>query len=130
MQSSKQYNLCSITGLAIQVFDLDGMKRFYGALFGMQFDPRPTSGMTVWRGTVGELELILAPMRRQPDFDGFPIHQLSLGVDDLERALEVALDAGGTLLQGARKLDGARCASLRDVDGNTLVLVQASGPQP
>lgn len=116
----------AVTGVAIQVYDLDGMKQLYETLFSTRFEREVTNGAAVWRSMAGELELTLAPWRRDQDFDGFPIHQLTVTVDDLEATLAGALGAGGRLLEAPREQNGARRASLRDVDGNTLELVQAS----
>lgn len=102
------------------------MKLYYETLFRTRFEREVTNGAAVWRSMAGEFEFTLAPWGRDQDFNGFPIHQPTVKVDDLEAVLAGAIGAGGRLLEAPREQNGARLASLREVDGNTLELVQAS----
>lgn len=124
METTRTDSPGTVSGLAIQVCDLEGMKAFYKALLGADFRHQRLESVEVWRAVAGGLEITLAPWRSRQDFEEFPIHQLRITVCDLERALAAALDAGGRLFQPPHDKDGAPRAAVRDVDGNTLELVQ------
>lgn len=50
--------------------------------------------------------------------------QLRFVIDNVEKALKIGLEKGGTLITDLQELEGHSHASLRDPDGNSLEMIE------
>lgn len=107
--------------LALRVHDMPAMIGFYGELLGITFEAAPFEGVEVMESRTGAFVLRFAALREEEDFDGFPVHQPGFAVDDVARAIRVAVAHGGEVEGEPIRSDGEIVlAALRDPDGNTL----------
>ena len=90
-----------------------GAPRFRDGARWIQFQPGPVG---------------LAVCDRSEAAPGATGTTLILDVDDLDTAVQTALDAGAALLQHRDMGDHGRTAALRDPDGNVFQLFQKKGP--
>lgn len=111
-----------LSSIAIRVHNMDAMTAFYSEAFGIEFRDVDTFGLASKFGELGSVTLKFVPIRDEADFEGYPVHQLGLVHEDVERAIEVAVKYGGKL-EGEVVRDGSKTsAAIRDPDGNTIEL--------
>lgn len=120
-----------VHSLAIKCHDLEAQQRFYEALAGASFEEVDVGvpGMRCLFGTCWGLTLKLVSGREAPDFEGYPIHQLGLAVDDVEAVVRMA-ELGGGRREGELVRDDAElvvAGCIRDADGNTIELSRRGG---
>ena len=118
--------MSGLSSVAIKCHDLEAQRRFYEALSGSAFSEVDVGvpGMRCLFGRGWGLTLKLVSGREGQDFEGYPVHQLGLRVDDIEAIVKAAELAGGRREGELARDDAGRVVAgcVRDPDGNTLEL--------
>jgi predicted enzyme related to lactoylglutathione lyase len=114
--------MSQLTSVAFRTHEHEAMRAFYAEAFGVTFRAVKTGPLDSDFGELGAITLKLVPIRDSTDFDGFPVHQLGIEVDDVERVISLARKHGGAVQDAAAQRDGRVLASVRDPDGNTIEL--------
>jgi catechol 2,3-dioxygenase-like lactoylglutathione lyase family enzyme len=109
-----------LSSIAIRVHNVDAMTAFFSEAFGIEFAEVDTFGITSRFGAYGDLTIKLVPIRDEPNFDEFPVHQLGFVVDDVEAVVEIARKHGGKLEGEIVREENKVSAAVRDPDGNTI----------
>jgi catechol 2,3-dioxygenase-like lactoylglutathione lyase family enzyme len=81
-------------------------------------------GTTLYQGQLAGISLLLCPneiARAQAEQNR---HQLRLTVKDIAATMRLALANGATLLNEISDHEGAKIASVRDPDGNSIEFMQ------
>jgi uncharacterized protein len=107
--------------------DQEGAKRFYGELFGWEYEDRPAGeGVTYSIARIGDRSVAaIAPL--PPRQEGVPPHWNSyVAVDDADAAAARARELGGEVLgEPFDVFDAGRMAAVRDPQGGGFMLWQA-----
>jgi predicted enzyme related to lactoylglutathione lyase len=102
------------------VKDLAEAKALYGKLFGEPAYDKPY----YVQFNVGDLEVGLDPQGHSKGMTGSVCYWQ---VDDIEGSVEQLLDAGAETVQAVTEVGpGRRIATVKDVDGNVIGLLQQS----
>jgi predicted enzyme related to lactoylglutathione lyase len=112
----------NLSSVAIRVYDLDAMLKFYSEAFHVQFHEVATYGIRSQFGELNGVTLKFVPIRDQADFKNYPIHQLGFTVTDVEAVVTLALQHGGKQEGRLIRIDNGLQAAIRDPDGNTIEL--------
>jgi catechol 2,3-dioxygenase-like lactoylglutathione lyase family enzyme len=119
----------ALSSIAIKCCDLEAQRGFYEALTGSEFQEVDVGvpGMRCLFGQGWGLTLKLVSGREGQDFEGYPIHQLGLRVDDIEALVKAAELAGGRAEGELARDEGGQVVAgcVRDPDGNTIELQRA-----
>lgn len=115
----------AFSSVALRVHHMDRMVAFYSEAFGIRFREVDTSGLKSRFGKLNGVLIKLVPLRKQPDFEGFPSHQPGFTVPDIARVISLAKKHGGRELTPPTRRDKQLHAAVRDPDGNTIELYQA-----
>lgn len=113
-----------LRSVAMRVRNLEAMESFYAAAFGVTFRSVRTGDIDSRFGDLDGITIKLVPIRDSTDFEGYPIHQLGLEVESLDRVVDIALRAGGARHGEMVTVDGVRQIAIRDPDGNLLELYE------
>jgi uncharacterized protein len=115
--------------------DLEGMKRFYGEVFGWSAtsNPEAPEGILNWqvedqRWPEGLGGLMAMPDDIPPEIP--PYWEVYFIVEELDGAIEKTRDAGGQLMAGPLDLPIARIATVTDPQGAAVSLMEADYPDP
>jgi predicted enzyme related to lactoylglutathione lyase len=102
------------------VKDLARAKKLYGTFLGVA----PYADAAYYVGfRVGDQEIGLDPNGHRQGMRG-PVGYRE--VDDIEKSLELLLDAGAEVQQAIKDVGGGKLtASLKDADGNVIGLIQS-----
>ncbi|HET8592630.1 MAG TPA: VOC family protein [Solirubrobacterales bacterium] len=115
--------------------DLDGAKRFYGAVFGWEAthnEGAPEQIMN-WQLEGQRWPEGLGGLMGIPDqipSEAPPYWEVYLAVEDLDRAVETTKGAGGRLLVGPLEIPVGRIAALSDPQGAVFSLTEPDYPEP
>ena len=112
----------NVSSIAIRVYNLDAMVKFYSEAFQVQFREVNTYGIRSQFGEVNGITLKFVPLRENEDFTGYPVHQLGFTVPDVEAVIDLVLQCGGKQEGRVIRRDGNTQAAVRDPDGNTIEL--------
>jgi predicted enzyme related to lactoylglutathione lyase len=112
--------------------DPDGAARFYGAVFGWEYEPVEQDGAVVY----GQLKLggrLVAGLL--PMGSAFPAHMpvtwlTYFGVEDLDAAASRAQQLGGRALAGPREVPQGRFTPMADPHGATFALWEGQYDPP
>ena len=97
--------------------DVDGLKKFYGALFGWKFEDVP--GMEY--GVAQNAEGVPGGVGRAPQGPGWSTFYVK--VDDIGAAVKIANEQGGKTLMPVTQLpDGMTIAVIADPEGHPIGL--------
>lgn len=99
------------------------MVHFYNAVFDAGLSPLGSSDLPLYKGRLGDLDLLFCPneiLQIQAEKNNL---QLTLEVDSLERAVAAAEDHGGGVLTNPEAANELR-VGLVDPDGNTIEVVE------
>jgi uncharacterized protein len=115
--------------------DLEGTKRFYGAVFGWEATQNPEipGGILNWqiegqRWPEGLGGLMVMPEDVPAEIP--PYWEVYFIVEELDRAIQQTQDAGGRTLAGPLDLPIARIATVTDPQGAAVSLMEADYPEP
>ena len=111
-----------ISSVAMRVYNMEAMLRFYSEAFQVQFREVDTYGIQSQFGELNGITLKFVPIRDSADFKEFPVHQLGLTVSDVEGVIALALQHGGRQEGQIMRAEGRTQAAVRDPDGNTIEL--------
>jgi len=118
----------TLASVAIRVHDMEKMVDFYTRAFGGSFRPVEFAPEMVCQfGSVAGVTLKLVPLRESADFEGYPLHQLGFGVDDVERVIALATELGGKQEGEIQRSEQGVHGAVRDPDGNTVELYARPG---
>lgn len=123
-QPSSESGASQMTSLAFRVHNLEAMLAFYREGFGIEFREVDARGIKSWFGELDGLVIKFVPIRREADFEGYPLHQPGFQVADVERIIALAEKYGGRQEGQIHRAQGKIQAAVRDPDGNTIELYQ------
>lgn len=108
-----------ITLIIYPVIDLAKAKTLYGNLLGI----KPYADAPYYVGfKVGDQEIGLDPNGHKQGITG-PVAYFQ--VDDIQKSLQILLDAGATVQQKVKDVGGGRLiATVKDADSNVIALMQ------
>ena len=112
----------NISSVALRVYNLEAMLKFYSEAFQVQFREVDTYGIHSQFGEVNGITLKFVPIRDSADFEEYPVHQLGFTVADVDAVIALALQFGGQQEGQIIRTEGKIHAAVRDPDGNTLEL--------
>jgi predicted enzyme related to lactoylglutathione lyase len=112
-----------LTQMTLATTHMPEMVRFYNVLFAAELQPTEAFEMTLYRGTLAGIPLLLCPNAIAGVEAEQSRHQLAIRVADLITLLELVETAGGSLETPIT--DSMTSAILRDPDGNTIEITQA-----
>lgn len=111
-----------LTRIDLVATDLDAMVRFYGGVFGVEFEPVPAGEFTFRLARLpGLFDLQILPREATRNRSTLNRQQLNLDVTDLEAVRERVLEHGGTLEGEIRPWGDRRALSVRDPDRNFIL---------
>lgn len=113
-----------IDKVVIAVSDLGRMETFYVGVFDAKLRDVDLGGAKLKAGTLGGMEFILCPKEVAGVKADQNTIQLRFVVEDIASAVEAATMAGGQIIDEIRSAEGAKTASVRDPDGNSIELIQ------
>ena len=118
----KASNISGLASVAIRVHNMVSMTAFYSEAFGIRFKEVDTFGIRSRFGDLNGIILKFVPIRDEADFENYPIHQLGLNVQDVQKVIDIAIKHGGKTDGEIIRKDGEAQAAVRDPDGNTIEL--------
>jgi catechol 2,3-dioxygenase-like lactoylglutathione lyase family enzyme len=83
-------------------------------------------GTTLYQGKLGGISLLLCPNEIARAEAKQNRHQWRFAVNDVAETMRLALANGATLLNEVSVHEGAKIASVRDPDGNSIEFVQTT----
>ena len=111
-----------ITEIVIPCFNLEGMLTFYENVFNLSFQKIQINKGSIFIGTIDTIQLTLCPAT----IAGIEVkdnrHQLTFLVDDMLATIAKATQYKGIILQKAERVERFLQASIRDIDGNSIIL--------
>jgi predicted enzyme related to lactoylglutathione lyase len=114
--------MANLSSIAIRVADMSSMLAFYSEAFHVQFQEVDTYGIRSQFGELNGMTLKFVPIRDEPDFKGYPIHQPGFLVPDVQAVIDIAQKYGGRQEGRTIRAGGKIQAAIRDPDGNTIEL--------
>lgn len=111
-----------ISELVIACFNMDGMLSFYQNVFGISFEEVKIPQGHIYVGFIDEIQVTLCPASMAGIRAKDNRHQLTILVNDIKNMLNITNRYGGTIMQELVKFEGFLQASIRDVDGNSIIL--------
>jgi catechol 2,3-dioxygenase-like lactoylglutathione lyase family enzyme len=112
----------TITRVTLAATNVAAMTRFYNVVFDARLRDAVVGGVTMQRGTLAGLELLLCPNDVAKVDAALNRHMLRIEVNDLDRFVARVRDNGGTVDAPPALSDGIRVMAIRDPDGNTIEL--------
>ena len=109
-----------LAGVTIAVTNVAAMCQFYDAVFAAGLKPFAAYGMTLYRGRLAEVELVLCPNDLLQIEAQKNRQQLRFAVLDIDQVVATAVTHGGSLI-GETTHD---LAGIVDPDGNSIELVR------
>ncbi len=116
--------MIQIDKITIAVGRMEEMRRFYAAVFGVDFKPLDLYGNKLYSGLIEDLEVLLCPKELAGVQADVNTIQLRFVVSNIKQAVETGMQHGGTMLSEIREQGGALLAALRDPDGNSIEFIQ------
>lgn len=114
--------LLKLSQITLAATRLNAMVDFYNGSFEASLLPFEGYNTTLYRGTLGGIPFLICPNEVAGVRAEQGRHQLHLTVSNLRQAAARVEEMGGTVLEEMQDEDGARVITVRDPDGNTLVL--------
>src|SRR5205823_2793339 len=113
-------NVPQLKRITLATTDTAAMAAFYNHIFGAELSPIAAYGTTLYKGSLGAVELLLCPNEIAAVIAEQNRHQLRFEVEDIDSLIQRVLEAGGTV-DGEIAVDshtGVRSVAVRDPDGN------------
>ncbi|MFC1959685.1 VOC family protein [Chloroflexota bacterium] len=123
----------TIAQITLAATDVPRMVAFYNAVFDANLEPFEAYDNMLYRGNLAGFTFIICPNEMLGIQADKNRQQFDFFVTDVDTAVAGALDTGGGFYgeEGVSRWDGVKMASLRDPDGNSLVLREKSiAPTP
>jgi predicted enzyme related to lactoylglutathione lyase len=120
----------TISWVDLSTPDVEGARRFYGALLGWELTTRHTDMGDYTVASTGDRD-VAGMMAQAPEMEGAPAGwSVFVVVDDIDATLARVAEAGGTVRQTPFEIPGgARVAVVADCSGAMLALI-TGGPEP
>jgi predicted enzyme related to lactoylglutathione lyase len=99
---------------------------FYRDVLGARLEPVEAGGETLFRGSIGELTVVLCPAGMAGVVANRSRHQLRFEVEDVEAAAERAVAQRGRIHTPFQQQNGRLYAVVCDPDNNTIELIGPS----
>ena len=115
-------SLVQLTQMTLATTRTREMVKFYNTLFGTQLQATEVSGMTLYRGTLAGIPLLICPNEIAGVEAEQSRHQLALRVPALSALLGLVEANGGVI--DTPVTDSISTAIVRDPDGNTMEVIQ------
>ncbi len=113
-----------ITGMTIAINNMSSMVNFYKHVFQANFEELAMFETTLYKTTIGGLEILFCPAELAQNTATQNRHQLNIEVENLETSLTLASNNGGEKV-GEQQNDGKSLRiGIKDPDNNTLELIQ------
>lgn len=115
-----------VAQITLATMKTEAMVRFYGLVFGTDFQPVDVAGTTLYRGSLHAATFVLCPNSLADVRAERSRHQFTYVVRDLAATIERAVAAGGTVDEQANGHDITASVTVRDPDDNSIVFLQAA----
>ena len=115
-----------ISELVIACFNLEGMFTFYKNVFNISFEELKIPQGIIYNGFINEIQITLCPATMAGIEVKDNRHQLTLLVDDIKKILDYTILFKGSIMQELVESKDFLLTTIRDVDGNSIVLKQAT----
>lgn len=113
-----------ISELVIACFKVEEMLAFYQNVFNIPFESVKIPQGSIYSGFIDDIQITLCAANIANIKAKDNRHQLTFTLDDIEDAIKKTEMQNGTILQNIQETDTSLQASIRDVDGNSIVLKQ------
>ncbi len=111
---------CTLTHMTLASEKTAAIADFYNNVLGASFEPFEAYGSTLYSGQLGGVSAVICPN----DIAGVDAtrarHQLKFDIADVDEAVRLAQNAGGTIHTAPYDSDGRRAAVLCDPDNNLI----------
>ena len=115
-----------ISELVIACFNINEMVTFYQNVFSISFSEVKIPQDNIYNGYIDKIQITLCPA----DMAGIKAkdnrHQLTILIDDIKSTLDNTILYKGNIMQELVESEDFLQASIRDVDGNSIVLKQVA----
>jgi len=123
MEQKMSKSLPQIAQMTLATTHTTEMVKFYDTLFRTELQATEMNGITLYRGTLAGIPLVICPNEIAGVEAEQSRHQLTIRVADLLGLLQLVEIAGGGIHTSAA--EAIVSAILRDPDGNTIEVIQA-----
>lgn len=110
--------------IALATTRMAAMRHFYNQLFDAKLEAVNTPQGTFYQGEIGQLLFTLVPNDVAKIEARQNRHQMTFWVDDIEKTLHAAIQAGGVKMQQSLETDTGKLLAVLDPDGNTLEFIE------
>ncbi len=114
----------SIFQITIAIDNVEECIDFYSKVFGIEFEEYNLGNDFIYGSAIGDINIILCPK----DVAGISADenniQLSFFVENIIKSYQAAVISGGTVIEEINTAGNIKSCSLRDPDGNSLIIAQ------
>jgi predicted enzyme related to lactoylglutathione lyase len=110
--------------IALATTRMAAMRHFYNQLFDAKLEAVNTPEGTFYQGEIGQLLFTLVPNDVAKIEARQNRHQMTFWVDDIEKTLHAAIQAGGVKMQQSLETNTGKLLAVLDPDGNTLEFIE------
>jgi predicted enzyme related to lactoylglutathione lyase len=118
--------LTKLVHFTLAAEDVHGARNFYSGVFGDAFDAVDIQGVTLYRGSLAGLGMVICPASMADVVANRSRHQFQLEVDDVALLVERAAAHGGRVHTPLMDHGGRSYAVVCDPDNNTIELIGAA----
>jgi predicted enzyme related to lactoylglutathione lyase len=135
MTATLTYTLGRFVWRELFTRDVEGAKRFYGALFGWTWEDRPMGpdwSYTLWKNGDKQIGGMMDLADMPGDSEKIPPHwAVYVSVENVDETAQRAVEAGGKILSDCHDIPGVgRFAVLQDPDGAVFNLFRSANGDP
>lgn len=110
--------------IALATTRMAAMRHFYNQVFQAKLEAVNTPEGTFYQGELGQLLFTLVPNDIAKVEARQNRHQMTFWVDDIEKTLHAAIQAGGVKTQQSVETEIGKLLAILDPDGNTLEFIE------
>ena len=110
--------------IALATTRMAAMRHFYNQLFDAKLEAVNTPEGTFYQGEIGQLLFTLVPNDVAKVEARQNRHQMPFWVEDIEKTLHAAIQAGGVKMQQSLETSSGKLLAILDPDGNTLEFIE------
>ena len=110
--------------IALATTRMAATRHFYNQLFDAKLEAVNTPEGTFYQGEIGQLLFTLVPNDVAKVEARQNRHQMTFWVEDIEKTLHAAIQAGGVKMQQSLETSSGKLLAILDPDGNTLEFIE------
>lgn len=115
-----------LTEIIIACFNLEDMVLFYHNVFDIYVKEVQIPKGKIYEGQIDDLKIIFCAASIAGITAKDNRHQLTFQIDDVKSSIEKIKQFGGSLMNELQKADNCLQIAIRDVDGNSIILMERS----